>query len=99
APCALPPFPTRRSSDLDGGRGAAALHVDPLSRSALSERARSGGRGGDGEPGRPRRSVQVSPLVRAGRSAKAITSAASRQSAAARSEEHTSELQSRVDLV
>src|SRR5207247_10902904 len=93
----LPPFPTRRSSDLDGDprvhgqvRGAGGRIV------AEGEAAAAGGVDQDGqaEVGARRHGD-----VRGRREARGAEVRALAQRDRGRSEEHTSELQSRVDLV
>src|SRR5206468_11577458 len=86
APRDLPSFPTRRSSDLDDDE-IGDLH-GALAGSA-TPRARSSARRGNARSRKASRSSRAA--IRASRSW--------RRAARSRSEEHTSELQSRSDLV
>src|SRR5690606_40992577 len=87
---ALPSFPTRRSSDLIARRRGIGREAEPIQPGRVEERARQRRQR---ERGGPRQQQ------RRGRQPEKGQSQHARQGDAVRSEEHTSELQSRENLV
>src|SRR5690606_39932719 len=87
-----PSFPTRRSSDLLGRQGVDERTVEPTARESPRHLARI-------DAGEDDLDARAQHLGREGRRGDAPEGKHRREARAARSEEHTSELQSRENLV